>query len=127
MLVTHELQAGTPMLSAAPIPPEQWCGTNGQWMKQQADLARLLRGMPLPLTLLAQRTGPATAYAGPVHDAQAALSFSVLFLDMKLLVGWTAKCPIWVEREIATREATGLPCRAHLWRRSIAGGRGHVC
>src|SRR6266516_6605087 len=33
-LVSQELHTGTPMLSAAPIPPEQWRGTNLERMQQ---------------------------------------------------------------------------------------------
>ena len=33
-LVSHELHTGAPMLSAAPIPPEQGRGTNPERMEQ---------------------------------------------------------------------------------------------
>src|SRR4051812_16896168 len=113
------------MFSATPISPEERCGTNGERMEQEAHLAWLLGGTALPLALLAERTGPTTANAGRIHHAQAAIDFSTLLLNTKLLVCWTAQGPVWLEREIVAREATSLPYGAHLCR-SIARGRSHV-
>lgn len=101
-LVAHELQAGPPMLSAAPILPKQRRGTNDEGMHEHADLARFCRGVTIPLTLLAQWAGPTTPDAGCIHHAQAPIGFTTLLLDMKLLVGWTMECPIYLDREIAT-------------------------
>ena len=52
-LVSHELDTGTPVLSAAPISPEQRCGTHPERMQQHADLARLRGRAALPLALFA--------------------------------------------------------------------------
>jgi hypothetical protein len=98
------------MLSPAPVLPEQRRIPHGQWMQQDTDLARLLGSSALPLALLAQRTGAATAAARSIHDAQTSIGFSALLLDTKFLGGWTTKCPVWLEREIVTGEATSLPC-----------------
>ena len=89
------------MLSTAPIPPKQRRGTNGEGMQEHADLARFYRGVTIPLTLLAQWAGPTTPDAGRIHHAQAPIDFATLLLDTKLLVGWTMKCPIWLDCEIA--------------------------
>jgi hypothetical protein len=53
-LISHEMLTGTSMFSAAPISPEERCGTNGERMEQDAHLAWLLGGTALPLALLAQ-------------------------------------------------------------------------
>lgn len=125
LLMAQKLDAGPSMRPSTPVTPEERRGTSGQWMEQHADLARLLRGLPLPLTLLAERTGPTTADAGSIRHAQAAIGFSALLLDTKLLLGWTPKRPVWLECEIAARETTRFPSRAYL-RRSIARDRSRV-
>jgi hypothetical protein len=109
-LVTEQLDAGPPVYPSAPILPEQRSRTNDEGMQEDADLTRLCSGVAIPLALLAQGTGAATANAGRIHHAQAAISFSTLFLDAKLLACWAAKGSIWLEGEIVTREATSLPC-----------------
>ncbi len=48
-LVSHELDTGTPVFSAAPISPERRCRTNAKWMQQHAD------------------AGSGTAFALPSH------------------------------------------------------------
>lgn len=52
-LVSHELHAGAPMLSAAPIPPEERLIPNHERMQEYTHLAWLFGGAALPLTLLA--------------------------------------------------------------------------
>ena len=124
-LVSHELQTSTSVFSPAPILPEQRGGTDLERMQEDADLARLGCGAPIPLTLLTQRTGATTADTGPVHDAQASISFSALLMRDQLLVGGATQCPIWLERKVLSREATSFPGQAHL-RESIARERGCV-
>ncbi len=85
-LVSHELLTGTSVLSAAPIPPEKRRKTNRERMQQHADLARLCGSVAIPLALLAQRTGTATADAGSIHHAQASIGLSALLMGAKLLV-----------------------------------------
>src|SRR5438552_3315513 len=94
-------------------------------MQEDAHLARLCCGTPIPLTLLAQRTGTTAAKTGHVHDAQASIGFSALLMRVKLLVGGTTQCPIWLDRKVLAREATSFPGQAHL-RERIARGRGCV-
>ncbi len=72
-LVPDKLHTGATVLSAAPIPPQHRCGTDDERMQEHADLARFLRGTTLPLALLAERTGTATADAGSVHHTQASI------------------------------------------------------
>ena len=52
-LVAHELHAGTPICSPAPIAPEERGSAHLERMQQDADLARLCGGMAIPLTLVA--------------------------------------------------------------------------
>ena len=72
-LVAHELQAGTPMVSAAGVAPEERSSPNRERMQEHADLTWLRRRIAIPLTLLAQRTGAAVANAGPVHHTQTSI------------------------------------------------------
>jgi hypothetical protein len=100
MLVAYELHAGTPMNSAAPIAPEERERTNLERMQQDADLARLCRRTAIPLTLLAQPTGTATANAGTIHDAQAAIGFSAVFMRDQLLVSRATQRPVGLESKV---------------------------
>lgn len=52
-LVPHELQAGTPMDSAAPVMPEERGSTYWERMQEDAHLTGLRRSTAIPLTLLA--------------------------------------------------------------------------
>ena len=101
MLVAQELHACPPMNPSAPIMPEERLTPRRERVQENAHLARFARGVPIPLTLLSFRTRATTADAGGVHDAQAAIGFSALLLDTKLLPCWTMECPIWLDREIA--------------------------
>ena len=70
-------------------------------MEQDAHLARFARFAAIPLALLAQGAGTTPTDTGPLHHAQAAIGFSALFLNTKLLIGWTMECPIRLDGEIA--------------------------
>ena len=120
-LLSHKPHAGTPMLSPAPIPPEEWGRTHLERMQQDADLARLGRRTAMPLTLLAQGTGTTTANAGAIHHAQAAIGFSALLMREQLLGSLAPQRPIGLESKVLAREATSFPGQAYL-RRSIARG-----
>ncbi len=124
-LVTQQLQARPPIGSPTPVTPSKRLRTDSQWMQQHADLAWLLGGAALPLALRAQRTGAATADASPIHDAQAPIGFSPLFMREKLLVSGALQCPIRLESEILAADSTSFPGQAHV-RGSIARGRGRV-
>lgn len=105
-LVPHELDTGTPMFSAAPISPEQWCGADAKRMQQHTDLARLCGSTPIPLALLTERARAAAANAGRIHDAQAPISFSTPFMGKKRLPCGTPERPIRLERKISSGETT---------------------
>ncbi len=99
-LVSHELLAGAPVDSAVPIAPEQRGRTHLQRMQQHADLTRLCCGRAIPLTLLAPRTGTATANAGGIHHTQAAIGFSALLMRDQRLVSRAAQCPIGLKDKV---------------------------
>jgi hypothetical protein len=99
-LVAYELQAGTPMYSAAPIAPEERGSTNREWMQEHADLTRLRRRIAMPLTLLAQRTRAAVANAGPIHHTQTSIGFSALLMGEQLLGSRAAQRPIGLEGKV---------------------------
>jgi len=82
-LVAQELHASTPMGSAAGEAPEKGSNTNLERMQQHTHLARPGRRTAIPLTLLAQFTGTTPADAGSIHQEQAPVDFSTLFLDTK--------------------------------------------
>ena len=113
-LMTKEVYARPTMLPPTPVLPENRLTANGERVQEDADLARFRGGTALPLALLAQQTGTATADTGSIHDAQAPIGFSALFLDPKRLPGWTAQHPIRLERKIGSGEAVSFP----------GGGRG---
>ena len=113
-LVSHEFQTSAPVLSAAPIAPEQRGRTNLERMQQHTDLARFGRRRAIPLTLLAQRTGTTTADAGRIDHAQTAIGFLTPLLGMKRLSCWTAEGSIRLERKVLARESPRFP----------GGGRG---
>src|SRR5260370_27802371 len=75
-LVTKKLHTRPPMLPTAPILPEDGERPDDQSMQQHAHLARLRRGVPLPLALFAQTARAATTDASRIHDAQAPLGLS---------------------------------------------------
>ena len=108
-LVSHELHAGTPMFSAAPIAPEERGRTNLARMQQHAHLARLCRRIAIPLTLLAQRTRAAVANAGRIDHAQTAIDLAAPLLGMKRLPCGTEERPIRLERKVGPGEAPRFP------------------
>src|SRR5207302_7447569 len=69
-LVSQELHTGASVLSAAPIPPEQWRGANPERMQQYTDPTRLRSCFPVPLTLFAQRAAATIDNPGTVEHAQ---------------------------------------------------------
>lgn len=72
----EQLSAHPSMTSSTPITPEEWSGTDDEWMEQNADLARLAGRSAIPLTLLPKFAGTATADAGCIDHAQASIGFS---------------------------------------------------
>jgi hypothetical protein len=94
------------MNSATPVPPEKRLTPNCERMQQDAHLARLVRVVALPLTLLAERAGTTTANAGRIHHAQTAIGFSALLLSSQRASRWTPERPIGLERKVGSSEAT---------------------
>ncbi len=100
VLVTKQLHTRPSMLPPAPILPEDGERSDDQWMQEYTHLARLRGGAAIPLTLVAQGTGTATADAGPIDDAQGSVSFSALFMRDQLLVSGTPQRPIGLESKV---------------------------
>src|SRR5579863_168700 len=108
-LVAHELHAGTPMDSAAPIAPEERGSAHLERVQQHADLARLGSGTAIPLTLLTQLTGTAAADAGSIDHTQTPVGFSALLMGEQGLGSRAAQRAIGLESKGLTREATRFP------------------
>jgi hypothetical protein len=123
-LLSRELHAGASVLSAAPIAPEQRCGTHPQRMQQHTYLARLCRGVALPLTLFAEWARAAVANAGRIDHAQTAISLSTPLLRAKWLPCWTAQRPIRLQRKVGSGEAPRLPGGGSSGWTVPRGGRG---
>jgi hypothetical protein len=108
-LMAQELDARTPVEPTAPVVPEQGSRTDDKWMQEYTHLTRLACFAAIPLTPLPQGAGAAMAEAGCIDHAQAAISFSAMFLDTKRLPGWTAQRPIWLEQKVGSGEAASFP------------------
>ena len=74
LLLAEQAHAGSTMLSATPILPEQGSRPNLERMQQQADPARLRRGVAMPLALLSQGTRSRLPEPSRVDQTQAAIS-----------------------------------------------------
>ena len=68
-LMTQQLDARPSVVPTTPVTPLDGFGTNDHWMQQHAHLARFSSSATLPLTLLPERTGAATADAGCIDHA----------------------------------------------------------
>jgi hypothetical protein len=101
-LVTQQMDARPPMKPPAPISPEHRSRTNGQRMQEETDLARFRGSVALPLALRAQWARAATADAGRIHHAQAAIGFSTLLLGNQRAPCWTPQRPIGLKRKLLT-------------------------
>jgi hypothetical protein len=124
-LTAHDLDAGPTRQPPTPIPPEDRCRPDGEGMQQDAHVARLDRGAPMPLTLLAQRTGTATVDAGSRDHAQTPIGFRTPLVQHERLSGRTAQSPIGLERNVTPREVVRFPGQSGsvaLWRQ----GRGEL-
>lgn len=99
-LMSHEWSAGASMLSATPIPPEQWGRTNGERMEQHADLARFGCGAAVPLTRLAQWTRTTPANAGSIHHTHTAIDLSALLMRNPRAPSRAPHGSIGLEREV---------------------------
>jgi hypothetical protein len=79
-LMTKQLYAYPTVMPTTPVIPEERLISDHERMKQHADLARFGCDAAVPLTLVAQRTGTATANAGSIHDAQTAIDLKALLM-----------------------------------------------
>ena len=109
-LVSHELPTGAPVLSAAPIAPEQRCGTHRERVQQATSPTRFRGAFPMPLARLSQRAAATIENSGTVEDAQTAISEALLLGGAQRLARRTGQRPIGLESEILAREATRFPC-----------------
>ena len=107
--MAHELHAGTPVLSAAPVPPEQRCGTHRERVQQNTDPTGLRGGFPMPLARLSQRAAATIENSGTVEDAQTAISFAALLGWAQRLARRAGQRPIGLESEILPAETTRFP------------------
>src|SRR5260370_7426901 len=77
-VLAAELHASSPMKSPTPVTPEERSRSHSERMEQQAYLTRLGSGAALPLTLVAQRAGAATAAACSIPHPQPSIRFTPL-------------------------------------------------
>ena len=99
-LAAQQVHTGVPVLSAAPIPPEQRRRAHRKWMQQQTDPAGLCRFASVPLTLLAQGTGPTVSNPGGVEHPQRAIVLGALLGRVQRLACWTPQCPVGLEGKV---------------------------
>jgi hypothetical protein len=112
--MAKQVDAGTSMNPSTPVSPEERFSADHEWMQQHADLARFLGGVAMPLALLAQQARTATANAGGIHYAEAAISLSTVLLGKQRVSCWAPKRSVWLERKVCARKAACFP----------GGGRG---
>ena len=90
--------------------------------RRRVDAAARSPGAALPLTLLPQRAGAATADAGRIDHAQAPIGFSASLVRHERLAGGTTERAIGLEGKVLTREAALFPGQAHLGGSIARGG-----
>ncbi len=88
------------MNSATPVTPEERRIPDPKRMQEDADLARLFGGTPIPLALLAQRAGTTTANAGCIHHAEAAIGLSTMLLGSERVPCRAPKRSVSLERKV---------------------------
>lgn len=106
-LGSHEWPTGAPVCSPTPIAPEQRSSTHREGMPPHARLARLHRGVAMPLARL----------------TQAAIGFSALLMRDQFLRSRTTPRPIGLGHHILAREATCVPGPGSLRGLRARGGR----
>ena len=114
--MTKQLHAYPTMMPTTPVIPEEWLISNHERMQEDAHLARLFGGAALPLTLLTQRAGTATADAGCIHHAQASIGFEASFMREQFLASQTTERAIRLKRKVGSCEAPRFPgCGSGRW------------
>ncbi len=108
-LASQQLHGRPSMKPPAPVTPEERGRPDHKGMQQHAHLAGLRGGSALPLTLLPQGTGAATAHAGRIDHAQAAIGFSAPLVDAQGLPGRTAERPIRLGNKVTPTEVASFP------------------
>jgi hypothetical protein len=78
-LRAQKLHAGASMRASRPVSPEQRCRAALTGMQQETHTARVLRLVPMPLTLFTQGAGTAVGDPGLKDQTQAAASLSSPF------------------------------------------------
>jgi hypothetical protein len=116
-LTTQQLHTGTPLLSAAPIPPEQRRRAHRERMQQQTDSTRLCRLSSVPLTLLAQGADTTVSNPSGVEHSQRAIVLGALFGRVQCLACGTPQCSVGLEGKVLSREAASFPRRV-----AVVGG-----
>ncbi len=104
MLMAQKLHTHSSMLSPAPVTPEEGGRADDERVEQHAHLARLGGGTAIPLALLAQRTGTATADTGSIDHAQASIGFSAPFMREQVLTSRTPERAIGLKRKVGSGE-----------------------
>src|SRR6266566_5252789 len=108
-LAAQQVHTGAPLLSAAPIPPEQRRRSHRERMQQQTDPTWLCRLRAVPLTLLAQGTYTTVCNPGGVEHPQRAIVLGALLGRVQRLACWTTQCPVGLEGKVLSREAASFP------------------
>lgn len=115
-LSAQELSTSPSVGASGPIAPEPRLWTQLERVEQDAHLAWLAGLFALPLTLLAQLTGPTIGNSGREDDAQTASWFFAPFARQEPLVCRTAHRAIRLEGKGLSRKAPSLPSSAeHRW------------
>ena len=108
-LLAQQVYARTPMLSPAPVMPEEGRSANHGRMPQQTDPAGFCRLVAVPLTLRTHRAGAAVDNPGVVEHPQRASVLGTLFGRMQRLADRAAERPVWLESKVLSRKATSFP------------------
>jgi hypothetical protein len=115
--------------------PSLWSGaspTTSGWSRTLTRAPACAFRSPDHSPLLAQRAGAATANAGGIHDPQASISFSAVFVRNQLLVSQAPKRPIELAsprpgRKSGLLSEAGSGGRWTIPRRRSGGGRTSGC
>src|SRR5215469_14695441 len=108
-VLAMQTQASVPLVPSRPVSPEERSRSDRQGMKQDAHLARLGRGPPVPLALIAQGTRTTIANAGSVDYPQTAIALPTPLLRDQHVACRTLQGSIWLERKVGPGEAASFP------------------